>query len=487
MDSGYADIINAWDFGPISAERAFLVQKLTGLRFQEGALASAVVRKPSEVEELTLLPLNVVYAVVLLILSPWLIYKGVTTGKYRRGLWTKLTGRLSRIAGERSCVWFHGVSVGEVHLLTQVVAAFRQRHPDWECVISTTTDTGFAEAKKRFPGTEVLFWPLDFTWAVHRALRQIRPNVVVLAESEIWPNFVRIAKNQGVKLALINARMSPRSLRRYEKFRWLTTGIVRSFDLIATQTDEYADAFRKLGATKIHTTGSVKFDGIQFHRDNSLTLEMRQLLGLREDDLIWVAGSTQTPEERVALEIFQEARRSHDNLRLVIVPRQKERFVEVSDLLVKSGVPFLRRSDMQLVGENWPGETPVILVDTIGDLRTVWGMADVAFVGGSLDGKRGGQNMIEPAAYGAAVVFGPHVWNFKKTARQLVEHQAAIQVEDAAALKLAILRLLSAPDSRRRLGQAAQAFVVSQQGATERTLDALEPLLGIVGESIRAA
>src|SRR5207248_4515967 len=162
--------------------------------------------------------LNSLYLLAVIVLSPWLLYKSLTTGKYRRGLLCKLRGDALRRDGDAPCVWFHGVSVGEIHLLRPLVAGFRRRHPDWDCVISTTTDTGYDEARKRFPDLSVFFWPLDFSWAGHRALRRVNPTFIVLAECELWPNFLAAARERGVPVAVINGRMSPRSLRRWRRF-----------------------------------------------------------------------------------------------------------------------------------------------------------------------------------------------------------------------------------------------------------------------------
>jgi 3-deoxy-D-manno-octulosonic-acid transferase len=210
-------------------------------------------------------------------------------------------------------------------------------------------------------------------------------------------------------------------------------------------------------------------------RQNPQTLALRPLLNVRAGDVIWIAGSTQDPEEEVVLDIFQRVRAEHPALRLFIVPRQRERFEEVAGVLQRSGLLFLRRSEL-----NGPlrDTSAVVLVDTIGELGALWGLADVAFVGGSLDAKRGGQNMIEPAAYGAAVVFGPHVWNFRDTAHRLVECEGAIQIADARMLEAVVKRLFSDPAERQRLGADAQQFVRSQQGATERTMACLDRLLG---------
>jgi 3-deoxy-D-manno-octulosonic-acid transferase len=420
--------------------------------------------------------LNLIYLIALLVLSPWLVYKAIATGKYRRGLAAKFLGSAFRRANVRPCAWFHGVSVGEIHLLRQLVAAFRRRHPDWECVISTTTDTGLEEARKNFPDLAVFFWPLDFTWAIRRALRRVNPQLVILAEGELWPNFLAAAKERGVPVAVVNGRMSPRSFRNYRRLGWLVRGAFHHVHLFAVQTEEYRDNLIALGTApeRVQVTGNVKFDGVNADRANARTRELATLLGAQPNQLIWIAGSTQAPEEQIALEIFRRLQTKHPKLRLVLVPRQRDRFDEVAALLRQSGQPFIRRST--LVDPVLPG-TDVILMDTIGELGALWGLADVAFVGGSLDGRRGGQNMIEPAAYGAAVVFGPHVWNFRDIAARLVEAGAAVQVPDAVALEDTVTRLLADAGERQRLGLAARQFVRQQQGATERTMDLLDRLL----------
>jgi 3-deoxy-D-manno-octulosonic-acid transferase len=254
--------------------------------------------------------------------------------------------------------------------------------------------------------------------------------------------------------------------------------------LIGAQNDEYRRHYEILGATNVVMTGNIKYDGVLVERNNPRTLALRKLFGLSADALIWVAGSTQDPEETLAIDIYRRAKAAHPNLRLILVPRHPERFNEVAQMLDRSGLPYVRRSTLP------PGEMApdvIILVDTIGELSAVWGLADVAFVGGSLDGKRGGQNMIEPSAYGSAVLFGPHSWNFKQTVNDLLARQAAIQVQDAAALETEVCRLLADAPLRQRLGQAARQFVLSQQGATERTLDELRKLVGISAEDKIAA
>ncbi len=430
--------------------------------------------------------LNLVYLAAWLLLAPWLCWQWCVRKKPMRGLVAKWFGRVkpvahaTRLAGP--IAWFHGVSLGEIHLLRQVVAQFRKRFPDWQCVVSTTTNTGYDEACKCFADLHVIYWPFDFTWAVDAALQAIRPTLVLLSEGEIWPNFVRAARERGVKIAVINGRMSPRSAKRFGWFRWLLAGAFSKLDLIGAQNDEYRRHYESLGATHVVTTGNIKYDGVNVDRRNGRTLAMQASLGLAADELIWVAGSTQDPEESLAIDIFRRAKETHPKLRLVLVPRHPERFDEVARLLERSGLPFARRS----AGTPIPPDA-IILGDTMGELSAIWGCADLAFVGGSLDGKRGGQNMIEPSAYGAAVVFGPHTWNFKQTVADLLASDAAVQVQDATSLKVAVLRLLDDAALRERLGQAARAFVLSQQGATATTLDALQGLMGIREESKIAA
>ena len=427
---------------------------------------------------------NALYIFALLLLSPWLIYRALRTGRYRRGLWAKLRGvSIAKPQAAKKRVWFHGVSVGEIHLLRQVITAFRKRFPNHECVVSSTTDTGLDEATRCFPDLTVIPFPFDFSWAVRRTLRAIDPALIVLAEGELWPNFLLAAKRAGVPVAVVNARMSPRSFGRYRKLGFLSRWLLRRLDLIAAQTEEYAANFRALGAEPqcVHVTGSVKFDGAKGDRHNPQSAALRRLFGITDDDLVWIAGSTQAPEEEIVLHIFHRLRDEFPRLRLFVVPRQKDRFDEVAQLLEMSREPFVRRSAIAACGlatvAKPQAANVIVLVDTIGELGALWGLADVAFVGGSLDGRRGGQNMIEAAAYGAAVLFGPHVWNFRDPATRLVECGGAVKVADEAQLESAVRSLLAGRERRHAMGIAARAYVVAQQGATERTLDLLGALL----------
>jgi 3-deoxy-D-manno-octulosonic-acid transferase len=430
--------------------------------------------------------LNVVYLLLLLCLSPWLLYKALTTGKYHKGLVQKLLGSSFLRDGEAPCAWFHGVSVGEVHALAPLVKAFRERVPTWECVISSSTDTGLEEASKRFHDLPVFCWPLDFSWAVKRALKRVNPSLVVLMEGELWPNFTAAAAKRGVPLAIANGRMSPRSFASYSRFRLLVAPMLARINLFAVQTETYAYSYRALGVQpdRIAVTGSVKYDGVMGHSANTSTVQLRTLLGVSSSELTIIAGSTQEPEEAIVLNIFKRLKVTEPRLRLILVPRQRDRFGAVARLLECCGLQYVRRSQ---ISQPLSDPQKIILVDTIGELSALWGLADIAFVGGSLDGRRGGQNMIEPAAFGTAVLFGPYVWNFRDVAERLVAADAAIQVRSAAELETAMASLLSEPERRQAMGARARDLVHSQQGATQRTIDCLLRAIGMEPLTERAA
>jgi 3-deoxy-D-manno-octulosonic-acid transferase len=417
-------------------------------------------------------PFDAAYLALLGMASPWVAKRLLTSSKGRANLREKLTGNIDFSPKTRPRVWFHGVSVGEVHLLRHVVEQFAARRPDCQAIVSSSTETGLIEARRCF--NTVVPWPFDFSWAVQRALERVQPDLIVLAESELWPTMLLAAERADIPVVVINGRLSPRTARHWQSTGSLARMLFNRVSCFGMQTPEYAANLIALGvpAERVVITGSVKFDGVQTERGNPQTHALANLFDIQPKDIIWVAGSTQSPEEEGCLRIYQELAKHHPNLRLVLVPRQKDRFDEVAKLLDRSGVPYVRRSALPCPVPN----RAVVLVDTIGELRAVWGLADIAFVGGSLDGQRGGQNMIEPAAYGAAVMFGPHVWNFRSTAEQLVACGGAVKVNDFAQLAEVTEKLLN-PEAREHIGERAQAFVASQQGATERTLAALDRYL----------
>lgn len=485
--------------------------------------------------------LNLIYLLIVLAASPVLLYRSLRYGKYRAGWGEKLWGRLPRFGsvfrGQKTAdssspanpqsatpavrVWFHAVSVGEVLQLQTVLREFEQRCPQAEIVVTTTTSTGLAVAKEKFPRHHVCYFPLDFTWAVRNAVARIRPDAVVLVELELWPNFIREVHRRGIPLALINGRISDTSFRGYRRIRPLMRHLLSRFAYLAVQNETYARRLLNLGAPaeKVQVTGSVKFDGVVTDRENRQTAELKAAFGLSPSDPVFIAGSTHAPEEEIALNAWSEARRHHPRLRLILIPRHQERFDEVARLVESRGYPLIRRSTgwNSLIGESrgtrdegresrderqaaiqdpspdsqFPNRIrksdslPVLLLDTLGELSACWGLADVAFVGGSLT-SRGGQNMIEPAAYGAAVTFGPNTRNFRDVVALLLDGDAARVVRDAGELAIVLREYLDSPELSRRQGERARRLVAAQQGATSKTVGALIERLGISFET-RAA
>jgi 3-deoxy-D-manno-octulosonic-acid transferase len=431
--------------------------------------------------------LNGVYALLLLAVSPILIYRRLAFGKYRGGWREKLTGRVSRRFPERRCLWFHAVSVGEVLQLQKVLDEAAALYPDAELFVTTTTDTGYDVARNKYPQHTVSYFPLDFSWAVNRALDAIRPDLVVLVELELWPNFIRATKRHGIPLALINGRIGENSFRGYSRVKPLLQRVLACFDVLAVQNATFAQRLCALGAPvdRVKVTGNIKFDRVDSRRDNPRTNELRAAFGLANDERIFIAGSTQETEEAMALDVWAALRGEFPDLRLILVPRHKERFEDVAQLVRARGLPLLRRSetirgatstDAANARRTDEEPSPVLLLDTLGELAGCWGLADIAFVGGSMT-NRGGQNMLEPAAYGAAVLFGPNTWNFKDIAESLLSLQAARVVHGVEDLRAAIRSLLLHPVEARRMGDAAREFVGSQQGATSRTIKLLVDLV----------
>jgi len=433
--------------------------------------------------------LNIFYMLLLVAASPWLLWSAIRKGKYREGYAEKLLGLAPRRTSNKKCIWLHAVSVGEVNLLAPLLSLIDRERPDWECAISTTTKAGMALAKRKYAGQTVFYCPLDFTWAVRAAMRRIRPDVLLLAELELWPNLVWAARRHGARTAVINGRLSERSFKGYRRIRPLVCRLLASIDCLAVQDGTYAQRFLDLGARAetVRITGSMKYDGAQTDRDNPATRRLAALAGLSADDIVFLAGSTQEPEERIALEVFQQLSRDWPRLRLIIVPRHPERFDSVARMLDATGVAWQRRTLLHapLVVPS-AGTTPpqgggpskprVLLVDVVGELGAWWGTAHVAFVGGSL-GNRGGQNMIEPAAYGAAVSFGPNTRNFRDIVAALIERDAAIVVADRRQLLAFVRDCLAHSAKAAARGQRAASLVLQQLGATERTFQLLIPLV----------
>lgn len=419
------------------------------------------------------------YLLFLLAVSPVILWRALILGKYREGISERFFGLVPVLPKEKSGprLWLHAVSVGEVNLLKPLLKRIAESHPNWEIVISATSKTGYELAKKSFADRIVFRCPLDFHWATERAMKRLCPDLLVLAELEIWPNLLLSAKRRGVRVAVVNGRISDASFPTYHRFRFFLQRFFRRVDRIVAQDQTAADRFLALGAAHdaVAVTGSMKFDGARTDRRNEKTVELARLAGISDEDVVFLAGSSQEPEEKFALETFRELAPIYPKLRLILVPRHPERFDAVARLLDESGLPSIRRTKLGERAEK-DQTPPILLVDTVGELGAWWGTARIAFVGGSM-GPRGGQNMIEPAAYGAAVSFGPNTKNFRDISTMMIQANAAEVVADQAEMTAFVRHALADPSWAESLGGRAKKLVVSQQGATAQTVGYLEKLI----------
>jgi 3-deoxy-D-manno-octulosonic-acid transferase len=410
---------------------------------------------------------------VVLLSSPWWLLQMLRQGKYRAGLAERLGRVPARLKPRAGCVWIHAVSVGEVLAVSHLVRELESSFPGTTVLISTTTLTGQRLARERFGEHRVFYLPLDFGFAIRAYLRRLQPRLLVLAETELWPNLLHLAKKGGVTVAIVNARISDRSFPRYRRFRWLFADVLREVDLFLAQTEEDRERLVEIGAATERTqvSGNLKFD-VRPTAGSALTKDLRHLL--RQGSRVLVCGSTVEGEEALLLAAFPEVLRKYPSAAMILAPRHPERFGEVADLVAETGLTLVRRSTWR---PDHPISSSVFLLDTVGELASVYALADVAFVGGSLF-PAGGHNILEPAQHGVAVITGPHTFNFRGIVRIFLEG-GGLEVVTAATLTGELLALLEDNVARRGLGARAIALFREHTGATERTLKALRPFLAV--------
>ncbi|MGA1523523.1 MAG: 3-deoxy-D-manno-octulosonic acid transferase [Planctomycetota bacterium] len=430
---------------------------------------------------LPLLLYHALFLCVVVVYAPIGVWRFLSSRRYRGAL-RERCGLVPRTVGDRPVVWVHGVSVGEVKGLGRLITALEQRDPQVEVVVSATTPTGFALARQLYAPRRIVRYPIDLGLFPGWALDRIRPIAVVLMELEVWPNFLQAASRRGVPVVVVNGRISERSFRNYR----LVRGLLPQFDWIAlfcVQNDAYRDRLCALGVPteRIAITGNMKYDGVSLLDPPAAAQDLRRWLGA-DGHRVLVAGSTHAREDEWLVDAVRAvSRRLGQEIRLVLVPRHPDRAPAVAEQVRARGVPLTVWSE---IGERRPALPPggVVLVDAIGHLEAFYGAADLVFVGGSLV-PHGGQNMLEPAALGRAVVFGPHTDNFRADVELLLGADAAVVVPDRAALEDAFEALLTDPDRCRGLGERAVAMIRANQGATTRTRDLIAPW---IAEGLRA-
>ena len=395
----------------------------------------------------------------------------------KRGYWPSLAERFGflprsfRQTGP-GAIWLHAVSVGEVLAFAGFVAKLRAEFPRSRVFVSTTTLAGHATALQKLHGIAqgVFFAPFDSVWAVRRVLRTLQPSAVVIAETEIWPNLFRETKRTGAALVIVNGRISDRARPRYRRLAGLFRAVLPQVDVVLAQSEEMAQRFRELGAAEVSDAGNLKFDF-----EPRAAEPGSPVLQWATGAPVWIAASTMPPaeagdvdEDDVVIAAFDELRRTHPELRLILVPRKPERFDPAARKLEAAGIPCVRRSNMQ-------GSGPVLLLDTIGELSGLFGIATVVFMGGTLP-RRGGHNILEPALFGKPVIVGPHMENFQAIADEFREAGACVEISGAGVLAGAVARLLDDPTAADEIGRRAKACAEARRGATARAVRTIREL-----------
>jgi 3-deoxy-D-manno-octulosonic-acid transferase len=419
----------------------------------------------------------------LLVSAPWWLLEMLRHGKYRAGLGERLGRVPDRLLSQAAAdtIWVHAVSVGEVLATSRVIDELKTQLPGWRVVVSTTTDTGQKLARERFGENNVFYFPVDLPFTMRAYLQALRPKLLVLAESEFWPNLLRWARISGAAVAVVNARVSDRSLPGYLRFRTLLRGVMQNVHLFLAQSEEDARRLVQMGAPaeRVHVSGNLKFEV-----KPPLRPAIAAAFATRrraETGPLLVAGSTLEGEEAMLLDMLRQVVARYPNVVLLLAPRHPERFEAVASLLESSGLRYQRRSrwmdEMPIAGE-------VFLLDSIGELASLYEFADVAFIGGSLV-PRGGHNVLEAAQFGAPILVGPYTENFRDII-EVFRRADALRVITPQSLTATVLRLLQNLEERAALGHRAFEVMRSQRGATARTVNALLELLSEEGALSRA-
>jgi len=421
---------------------------------------------------------NVALLTALVSSAPWWLWRIATTQKYREGLWERLGRVPKRLvarsgAEDRPLIWVHAVSVGEVLAVTRLVKALDAALPEYFVAISTTTRTGQALARERFGANRVFYCPLDLPWTVRAYLNALKPHMLVLAETEFWPNLLQGCFRRAIPVAVVNARISDRSWPRYQMLRQLWKPLLGRLGRVMAQSETDAERLLAIGCApeRVSVAGNLKFDVRAAEEAEATRLLKANSAGLR----FVVAGSTLEGEEALLLEAWPQLLSADAQLAMVLAPRHPERFAAVAALLERSGNQWARRSEWMAKPAEPLRFGEIVLLDSIGELASVYSLASVAFVGGSLV-PAGGHNPLEPAQFGVPIVMGPHYANFVAITDSLRDHDA-LRIAAKEELAGVLIELLRDRRAAEALGSRAREVFERQAGATERCVTALRELL----------
>ena len=425
------------------------------------------------------MPMSIIYNIIFVLFAffylPLFLFKGKRRQGFclRFGIYPKeLIGRLRA----KKNIWIHAVSVGEVMAVLPLIKQIREAHPDCRVVITTVTETGNVAAEKAKVGDEiVIFLPFDITFIVRKVLRYIMPIALIIVETELWPNLINEAAGSGVKIFLVNGRISDNSFGRYKMIRPWLKRLLANITKLFMQTEDQKIRIISLGAdsSRVLVSGNMKFDSISFDDTSNRDEEkIRLSLALGNCDRLFIAGSTHPGEEEIVLSSYIKLKERFPNLRLLIAPRHIERAKELQRLVTGQGLNPVLISGISAKCTKI-SVNDILILDTIGLLRNLYSIAEIIFVGGSLV-RRGGQNMIEPAIFAKPIIIGPYTYNFRDIAVMFIKDDAAILVEGSNALTESLENLLENADLRIRLGKRAQKLVSLNKGVTSRTLGSIE-------------
>ncbi|MBA3957160.1 MAG: 3-deoxy-D-manno-octulosonic acid transferase [Parachlamydiaceae bacterium] len=404
---------------------------------------------------------------------PKMLYQRIVHGKYRNCFSKRMGFAFPNIAKEdRELIWVHAVSVGETKAVAALAKKLKESHKNSLLLVSSTTDTGHAEAMRSMPFADYhVYLPLDLYVLMNSIIRRVKPSIVVLSESDYWYNFMRLSKAHGASIFVVNGKISERSTKRFQMVPGFCKELFSFVDFFSIQNQIYADRFASLSVPKekMVITGNMKFDESYPKLTQEELISWRDQLGIKQTDKVLVVGSTHSPEEKLVLEALIEVWKEIPNLKALIVPRHPERFSEVAGILSKQSVPFIRFSQLN----DRTGQESIILTDAMGQLRKCYQLADVALVGGSYTDRVGGHNIIEPCWYGVPVLFGPHMYTQPELVALVKEYKAGLQVNPEN-LVATLLSLLNDQEKRLSLGRGGIKLMSDMQGATSKTFQAIE-------------
>jgi 3-deoxy-D-manno-octulosonic-acid transferase len=416
---------------------------------------------------------DVCYGLAGVAYAPVVAYQAIRFGKNRTG-WSERFGRVPELPPHGERIWIHAVSVGEVNATRRLISELERARPGAEIIVSSTTDTGMARAKTLYPKRVVFRYPLDLSRVVRRVLSRVKPTLIVLVELEVWYHLVHLARESNIPVVVVNGRLSERSVRRFGLINSVARRMFESLTAVAAQDEEIAARFRAMGvpADRCVVTGSLKWDTAEVADRVAGQDEIAAALGLDADRPMIVCGSTGPGEEAMLLDVYRRLREIAPGVQLVLVPRKPERFNEVAARVRAAGFECVRRSEHSDGTSRSAGADDVWLVDTIGELRKLYALASVVFVGRSLV-RMGGSDPMEVAALGKPMVVGPHTGNFRQSVGALESSGGLRVVADADALASAVEQLVAKPLALREMGANARRTVLEHQGATARTVDVI--------------